>query len=151
MLIHGLGVTTGVFLIIIGFLNPTTPSLMFGLIAGMAVFLEAGNGANFSLVPHVHPYANGKSIYSSPLKVVNLFGRYCLRVYWRHWELWRHHLLHHFQIQCTQVREIDVDRRNNDPCYQSSCQLDQTDTKGPNWWKIMRCIEHRDDYIEFAV
>ncbi|CAF9903134.1 MAG: hypothetical protein GOMPHAMPRED_000103 [Gomphillus americanus] len=59
MLIHGLGVTTGVFLIIIGFLNPTTPSLMFGLIAGMAVFLEAGNGANFSLVPHVHPYANG--------------------------------------------------------------------------------------------
>jgi NNP family nitrate/nitrite transporter-like MFS transporter len=32
---------------------------MFGLIAGMAFFLEAGNGANFSLVPHVHPHANG--------------------------------------------------------------------------------------------
>jgi NNP family nitrate/nitrite transporter-like MFS transporter len=27
----------------------------------MAIFLEAGNGANFSLVPHVHPHANGKS------------------------------------------------------------------------------------------
>ena len=59
MFIHGLGVTSGVFLIIIGFLNSATPSTMFGLVAGMACFLEAGNGANFSLVPHVHPYANG--------------------------------------------------------------------------------------------
>lgn len=25
----------------------------------MAFFLEAGNGANFSYVPHVHPQANG--------------------------------------------------------------------------------------------
>jgi len=25
----------------------------------MAFFLEAGNGANFALVPHVHPFANG--------------------------------------------------------------------------------------------
>lgn len=33
--------------------------MMFGLIAGMAVFLEAGNGANFALVPHVHPHASG--------------------------------------------------------------------------------------------
>lgn len=32
---------------------------MMGLIAGMAFFLEAGNGANFALVPHVHPHANG--------------------------------------------------------------------------------------------
>jgi MFS transporter, NNP family, nitrate/nitrite transporter len=32
---------------------------MMGLIAGMAIFLESGNGANFALVPHVHPHANG--------------------------------------------------------------------------------------------
>ena len=61
MFIHSLGVVTGVFLVIIGFLNSKQPDVMFGLVAGMAVFLEAGNGANFSLVPHVHPHANGES------------------------------------------------------------------------------------------
>jgi len=29
------------------------------LVVLAAVFLEAGNGANFSLLPHVHPEANG--------------------------------------------------------------------------------------------
>jgi hypothetical protein len=33
---------------------------MMGLIGGMAFFHEAGNGANFALVPHVHPYSNGE-------------------------------------------------------------------------------------------
>lgn len=56
---HFLGVITGVFLIVIGVLNPHDTNTMFGLIAGMAFFLEAGNGANFALVPHVLPYANG--------------------------------------------------------------------------------------------
>lgn len=32
---------------------------LFGLVALAAIFLEAGNGANFALVPHVHPRANG--------------------------------------------------------------------------------------------
>ena len=58
-LLHGLSIVTGVFEIAIGLTNPKEHSKMFGLIAGMAFFLEAGNGANFSLVPHVHPYANG--------------------------------------------------------------------------------------------
>ncbi len=53
------GVITGVLLIIIGRLDPHHESTMFGLVALMAIFLEAGNGANFSLVPHVHPFANG--------------------------------------------------------------------------------------------
>lgn len=57
--IHTLGVITGVFLIIIGVLDPHNTNTMFGLIAGMAFFLEAGNGANFALVPHVIPNANG--------------------------------------------------------------------------------------------
>ena len=58
-LIHTLAVITGAFLIAIGTTDPHTHSTMFGLIAGMAFFLEAGNGAVFGLVPHVHPYANG--------------------------------------------------------------------------------------------
>ena len=58
-LLHGLSIVTGAFEIAIGLTNPKEHSKMFGLIAGMAFFLEAGNGANFSLVPHVHPYANG--------------------------------------------------------------------------------------------
>ncbi|KAK6382867.1 uncharacterized protein PV06_03806 [Exophiala oligosperma] len=57
--IHLLGIVTGVFLIVIGVLDPHDQSTMFGLMAGMAFFLEGGNGANFALVPHVIPSANG--------------------------------------------------------------------------------------------
>ncbi|KAH7355483.1 high affinity nitrate transporter NrtB [Pyrenochaeta sp. MPI-SDFR-AT-0127] len=57
--IHFVGVMSGVFLIIIGKLNPHKLDEMIGLIAVMAIFLEAGNGANFALVPHIHPHANG--------------------------------------------------------------------------------------------
>jgi len=57
--IHFLGVMTGIFLIVIGQLDPHNLDTMIGLIALMAIFLEAGNGANFALVPHVHPHANG--------------------------------------------------------------------------------------------
>ena len=57
--LHALGVITGIFLLIIGFVDSHDEATMFGLVAGMAFFMEAGNGANFSLVPHVHPHANG--------------------------------------------------------------------------------------------
>jgi NNP family nitrate/nitrite transporter-like MFS transporter len=58
--INFVGVMSGVFLIIIGKLDPKKLDEMIGLVAVMAIFLEAGNGANFALVPHVHPHANGK-------------------------------------------------------------------------------------------
>ena len=58
-LLHGCGLITGMFLIIIGKLDPKDENTMFGLVAGMAFFLEAGNGLNYALVPHVHPFANG--------------------------------------------------------------------------------------------
>lgn len=58
-LLHTYGIITGIFLIAIGVTNSKHPSTLFGLVAGMAFFLEGGNGANFSLVPHVHPAANG--------------------------------------------------------------------------------------------
>ena len=60
--IHALGLITGAFLIAIGVTDSHSKSTMFGLIAGMAFFLEAGNGANFALVPHVHPHGNGEAI-----------------------------------------------------------------------------------------
>ena len=58
-LLHTYGIITGAFLIAIGITNSLDRNTMFGLIAGMAFFLEGGNGANYSLVPHVHPQANG--------------------------------------------------------------------------------------------
>ena len=59
MLVHSFAIMTGAFMLAIGLTNSHNRSTMFGLIAGMAFFLEAGNGATFSLVPHVHPFANG--------------------------------------------------------------------------------------------
>ncbi len=58
-LLHSYALITGAFLIAIGVLNSKSKTTMFGLVAGMAFFLEAGNGVNYALVPHVHPYANG--------------------------------------------------------------------------------------------
>jgi NNP family nitrate/nitrite transporter-like MFS transporter len=57
--IHVCGLVTGVMLIVIGVLDPHDLPTMVGLIVVMAIFHEAGNGANFALVPHVYPYANG--------------------------------------------------------------------------------------------
>lgn len=56
---HSLGFITSAFLIAIGLTDSHSKSTMFGLVAGFALFLEACNGANFSLVPHVNPQANG--------------------------------------------------------------------------------------------
>ena len=55
-----LGVVMGAFQLAIGFTNPKSEATMFGLMAGLAFFLEACNGAIFSLVPHVYPFANGE-------------------------------------------------------------------------------------------
>lgn len=57
--IHFLGIVTGALLIIIGAIDSHNKGVMFGLIVCMAFFLDAGNGANYALVPHVHPHANG--------------------------------------------------------------------------------------------
>ncbi|KAL9638141.1 MAG: hypothetical protein Q9164_001735 [Protoblastenia rupestris] len=57
--IHILAIICGAFLIAIGLLDSHDKATMFGLVAGMALFMDAGNGANFALVPHVHPHANG--------------------------------------------------------------------------------------------
>jgi NNP family nitrate/nitrite transporter-like MFS transporter len=57
--VHVCGLVTGVLLIVIGVLDPHDLGTMIGLVVIMAVFHEAGNGANFALIPHVFPHANG--------------------------------------------------------------------------------------------
>ncbi|CZT17761.1 probable nitrate transport protein crnA [Ramularia collo-cygni] len=75
------GIVSGAFLIAIGLTDPRNQGLMFGLVAGMAVFLEAGNGANFALVPHVHPSANG--VLSGIIGAAGNFGGVCFAVLFR--------------------------------------------------------------------
>lgn len=58
------GLLAGALFIVVGHVDPSERSglgigAMVGLVSLAAVFLEAGNGANFALVPHVHPAANG--------------------------------------------------------------------------------------------
>lgn len=55
-----LGVGMGSFMLAVGLSDPESEATMFGLCAGMAFLLEAANGANFSVVPHVYPAANGE-------------------------------------------------------------------------------------------
>lgn len=59
ILLHAYCIIQGAFLIAIGITDTHNHSTMFGLISGMAFFLEGANGINFALVPHVHPFANG--------------------------------------------------------------------------------------------
>lgn len=59
LLLCFLGVAMAAFELVIGLSKPTEKAALFGLVAGLAFFLEAANGANFALVPHIHPFANG--------------------------------------------------------------------------------------------
>jgi len=59
-LLHIYGVGTGAMLLVIGLVNPGEIGAMVALVAvGLAFFLAGANGLTFSLVPHVHPSANG--------------------------------------------------------------------------------------------
>lgn len=61
ILMHTFAIIMGVFMIVIGVINPHNKATMMGLMTGLAFFEEAGNGSVFALVPHVHPTFNGKS------------------------------------------------------------------------------------------
>lgn len=59
-LLHTYSILAGVFFIALGVTNPMKLGTFVGLInVGAAFFMEGANGLNYSLVPHVHPYANG--------------------------------------------------------------------------------------------
>lgn len=66
------GCSQGAMCLAIGILNPKSEAAMFGLVAGLAFFMDAANGANFAIVPHVHPFANGEfNIHSlTPMNLV---------------------------------------------------------------------------------
>ncbi|QSZ28841.1 hypothetical protein DSL72_003346 [Monilinia vaccinii-corymbosi] len=57
--LQALSLFTGALLLAIGLTHPHSPTTTFTLVAFMGLFLEASNGANFALVPHIHPGANG--------------------------------------------------------------------------------------------
>ncbi|KAL2824913.1 major facilitator superfamily domain-containing protein [Aspergillus cavernicola] len=59
LLLSFLAVIMSAFMIAIGLSDPKSEATMFGLVAGLAFFLESCNGVVFALVPHVHPFANG--------------------------------------------------------------------------------------------
>lgn len=59
---HSLAIIMGIFMIIIGFVNPHDKAAKVGLITGLAFFQEAGNGSVFALVPNVHPTFHGKPV-----------------------------------------------------------------------------------------
>ena len=69
ILVLFLGVVMGVFLLIIGIYGPHSKAQLVGLMTGLAFFDEAGNGACFALVPHVHPTANGEFPLRPPLSI----------------------------------------------------------------------------------
>lgn len=54
-----LAVAMGVCMVVIGLVNPDHKGSVIGLTTAIALFEEAGNGSVFSLLPHVHPTANG--------------------------------------------------------------------------------------------
>ncbi|KAF2219877.1 nitrate transporter-like protein [Elsinoe ampelina] len=59
-LLHAYCAITGVFCIAIGLSKTKSQAAVVGLVSGgLAFFLEGANGLTYSLVPHVHPYANG--------------------------------------------------------------------------------------------
>lgn len=60
ILLHVYCTMTGIFMVIIGVTNSHHKGTLIGLVSGgLAFFLEGANGLNYSLVPHVHPHANG--------------------------------------------------------------------------------------------
>lgn len=77
-----LGVGAGAHMIAIGVSNPKSEATMFGLFVGLAVFMEAANGANFSLVPHVYPAANG--IVSGTVGAAGNFGGIIFSIIFRY-------------------------------------------------------------------
>lgn len=54
-------IMVGIFELVIGLKNPRHEHMMFGLVSGLAFFIDSANGANFAVVPHVYPSSTGTS------------------------------------------------------------------------------------------
>ncbi|GAA6002789.1 hypothetical protein JCM10207_007682 [Rhodosporidiobolus poonsookiae] len=49
----------GVLALLVGLLDLDAPASLIGLISVLAIFIEAGNGATYALLPHVNSHING--------------------------------------------------------------------------------------------
>ena len=72
ILMHGLIAAMGVVMIVVGFLDPGDKGMVVGLMTGLAFLEEAGNGAVFALVPHVHPTFNGRFCWVNLIQALNI-------------------------------------------------------------------------------
>lgn len=100
------GCAQGVMCLAIGLINPRSEATMFGLVAGLAFFMDASNGANFAIVPHIHPFANGKSLdillsFQWTQKLILL--RYYLRRGRCSGKSWRHCIRNYFPLQWSTI------------------------------------------------
>jgi NNP family nitrate/nitrite transporter-like MFS transporter len=142
-LLHGVGVIAGALLIVIGKLNPHDQSTMFGLIAVMAVFLEAGNGVNYALVPHVYPAQNG--IISGIVGAVGNLGGIVYAIIFRYQTnskgteydkvctIYSSH--YSFTTILTIVAGL-LDHWCYDDWHELGCLLDSPDSQGTNRWSL---------------
>jgi NNP family nitrate/nitrite transporter-like MFS transporter len=98
--LNACGCAMGAMCLGIGLANPHSEATMFGLFAGLAFFMDACNGANFAIVPHVHPFANGRPhIVHFIFRHVSLtICRYSLRCGWCIRKSWRCHFQHNFPL-----------------------------------------------------
>jgi NNP family nitrate/nitrite transporter-like MFS transporter len=140
--IHFVGVVAGVLLIIIGKLDPHNQDTMFGLIAVMAIFLEAGNGANFALVPHIHPHANGKSFFPLSFDTrADRSQRYPLRSRRRVGQPRRCYFRYHLSLQRCALRAHVLDYGHCHDHLEHGICLGAPHSQGADWWSLMmlRC------------
>lgn len=132
--VHVLGVIAGSILIVIGKLNSHHQNTMFGLIALFAIFLEAGNGANFAMVPHIHPHANGKSTpFSRSAGRLLMIHRYPLWNCRRDRKLWRYYLCDYLPVQQDELRKDNVDHWHDDDCDESHVCVGEAYSYGTDW------------------
>jgi NNP family nitrate/nitrite transporter-like MFS transporter len=119
-----LGVCIGASALAVGLLDPHSEGLMFGLVVLMAFFIAASNGANFAIVPHVHPTANGKSHHLSIYQSYANRSRRCLGHCRRNGKLWWNRLCYHLPLQRHTLRSGSVDHRGDSRRDQPLCFLD---------------------------
>lgn len=108
-----MGVMTGVFLLIIGLLDPRSTSMLVGLVTGLAFFEEAGNGGCFALVPHVHPTNNGEPSPQpcSEKHITDRARRHHHRCHWCGWRSRWHHLSSDRSLLPRRLRQSFLDHR----------------------------------------
>ncbi len=144
--IHFLGIVTGVLLIVIGVVDSHDKGVVFGLIVCMAFFLDAGNGANYALIPHVHPHANGTIplVPSHPYAIASPQSaradddyRNNIRLHRRGGEPRGYRLRHYIPILRQRLRQGVLDHRRYAHRHQRLRRLHPTHSKRADWGALV--------------